>query len=222
MLKFPDNNWKDFFIIESQKPYFLQLLEFLKNRMEQGAIIYPAIENIFNCFRLTDKNNVKIVILGQDPYHQCGQAMGLSFSVPVGVKIPPSLQNIYKEITTDLQRNTHNIGGDLTPWAKSGVLLLNSLLTVEDSHPMAHKDKGWEIFTNNVIAEINNNGAPCVFMLWGNPAKTKLPLIDRSKHLVLTAAHPSPLSAYNGFFGCKHFSIANEFLSQMNITPISW
>lgn len=218
----PNNGWAEFFRKELEKDYFKGLVDFLKERYASGAEIYPPRENIFNCFRLTDRKDVKVVILGQDPYHQPNQAMGLSFSVPSGIKIPPSLVNILKEIRSDLGRQSHISGGDLTDWAKQGVLLLNSLLTVEKSSPMAHKGRGWETFTDNVIKEIGCGNVPCVFMLWGRPAASKAAFIDRSKHLVLTAPHPSPLSASSGFFGCKHFSAANDFLAQMDITPVSW
>lgn len=222
MFDFPQNGWKSFFDGQIAQPYFSALTSALKSRIDSGAVVYPPCEKIFNCFRLTDFSDLKIIIIGQDPYHQPNQAMGLSFSVPEGVKIPPSLENIYKEITTDLGRPSHNIGGDLTPWAKQGVLLLNNQLTVEQGKPMSHKNLGWETFTYAVISEISKNASPCVFMLWGKPAQSKIPLIDKSRHLVLTAPHPSPLSAYSGFFGCKHFSLANDFLVMHGITPVSW
>lgn len=219
---FPGNGWRFFFGTESKKEYFRRLEDFLRSRYDERAVIYPPKEKVFECFRLTDRKDVKVVILGQDPYHQPMQAMGLSFSVPDGVKVPPSLVNIFKEIRSDLGREPHIENGDLRPWAEQGVLLLNSLLTVEKGSPMAHKGRGWETFTDNVIKEIGRGDVPCVFLLWGRPAAAKSVYIDRSKHLVLTAAHPSPLSAYSGFFGCRHFSAANDFLAQMGIAPISW
>ena len=218
----PGNGWNDFFIQETSKPYFKELELFVKERINAGATVYPPLENVFNCFRHTDRENVKVVILGQDPYHQPGQAMGLSFSVPEGVKVPPSLVNIFKEINSDTGEPSVIKGGDLTPWAKSGVLLLNSLLTVERSQPMSHKGKGWETFTDTVIKEISQGEIPCVFMLWGRPAMSKIPLIDGKKHLILSTVHPSPLSAYGGFFGCRHFSRANEFLAAKGISPVKW
>ncbi len=222
LFNFPENGWKDFFERETGKEYFRRLEDFLRGRSKENAVIFPPREKVFECFRLTDRNDVKVVILGQDPYHQPGQAMGLSFSVPEGVPVPPSLVNIFKEIRSDLKRDSHIKGGDLRPWAEQGVLLLNSLLTVERSKPMAHKGRGWETFTDNVIKEIGRGDVPCVFLLWGKPAASKASLIDKSKHLVLISAHPSPLSAYNGFFGCRHFSATNDFLAEMGRTPISW
>lgn len=222
LFSFPENGWGEFFARETRKEYFANLTDFLRARYSEGAEIYPPKEKVFECFRLTDRKDVKVVILGQDPYHQPMQAMGLSFSVPDGVKVPPSLVNIFKEIRSDLGREPHIENGDLRPWAEQGVLLLNSLLTVEKGSPMAHKGRGWETFTDNVIKEIGRGDVPCVFLLWGRPAAAKSVYIDRSKHLVLTAAHPSPLSAYSGFFGCRHFSAANDFLAQMGIAPISW
>lgn len=222
MFNIPQNDWQAFFEKEMRKSYFSGLCAELKKRYDRGDTIFPPREKIFSCFFLTDLNNVKVVILGQDPYHQPGQAMGLSFSVPENVKIPPSLENIYKEIRSDLGRMTHNTSGDLTRWAREGVLLLNNQLTVEKNKPMSHNGIGWETFTENAIKEISDNAPPCVFLLWGRPAQAKLPLINKSRHLVLTAPHPSPLSASTGFFGCKHFSVANDFLAMHGITPVSW
>jgi uracil-DNA glycosylase len=184
-------------------------------------LIYPDARNVYEAFRLTPFDQVKVVILGQDPYHQPGQAHGLSFSVQSGVKLPPSLRNIYKELQSDLdiQPATH---GNLTAWAKQGVLLLNAVLTVPDSQANAHKGKGWEALTDATIAALNEKETPVVFILWGNSAKAKRTLIDERKHFVLTSAHPSPLSASRGFFGSKPFSQTNDLLESSGQTPIDW
>ncbi|RPA56944.1 uracil-DNA glycosylase [Aerococcus agrisoli] len=183
--------------------------------------IYPDASNIYEAFRLTPFDQVKVVILGQDPYHQPGQAHGLSFSVQKGVKIPPSLRNIYKELQNDLAIEPAN-HGNLTSWAEQGVLLLNAVLTVPDSQANAHKGKGWEVLTDAAITALNGKETPVVFILWGNSAKEKRTLIDESKHFVLTSVHPSPLSASRGFFGSKPFSQANELLVSSGQTPIDW
>jgi uracil-DNA glycosylase len=200
--------------------WFKKMLDELKT-MQQSIPIYPPKEDWFKALVLTPFEKVKCVIIGQDPYHQKGQAMGLAFSVHKGIKIPPSLKNIYKELESDLGINTPN-HGDLTAWAKEGVLLLNTTLTVEDSKPMSHKNLGWERFTDAIIHALNQKKTPVVYMLWGNHAKSKEALIDTSKHLVLKAAHPSPLSAYHGFFGCKHFSKTNAFLINHKMSPINF
>jgi uracil-DNA glycosylase len=183
--------------------------------------IFPLKENIFNALKLTDYDNVKVVIMGQDPYHGEGEAHGLSFSVQKGIKIPPSLQNIYKELNNDLgiPPKEH---GELTGWAKQGVLLLNSVLTVEKDKPSSHKGMGWELFTDYVIKKLNTKDDPIVFILWGNFAKSKKKYITNPKHLVIESAHPSPFSAYNGFFGSKPFSKANDFLIKNKKEPIDW
>ena len=214
------NGWKDFIDDEISKDYFKNLKEFIVNEYNTKDV-YPKKGDIFKCFELTDFSNVKVVILGQDPYHQVNQAHGLCFSVNKGIKVPPSLVNIYKEINNDLgiEIPSH---GNLTKWANEGVLLLNTIMTVVDSKPMAHKNKGWEIFTDRVIKKLNDDDTPKVFMLWGGPSRSKKSLIDNPRHLVLETVHPSPLSAYNGFFGCKHFSKANEFLKQNGRAPIDW
>ena len=184
-------------------------------------MIYPHQNLIFNAFEQCLLEEIKVVIIGQDPYHGAGQANGLAFSVNVGQKIPPSLRNIYKELKDDVgfEIPTH---GDLTAWAKQGVLLLNSVMTVEEGKPGSHQNKGWETFTDTVINKISGENNGIIFLLWGNYAKSKMELIDASKHYVLTAAHPSPLSAYQGFFHCKHFSKTNEYLLQQGKKPISW
>lgn len=215
-----NNGWKGFFEEETKKEYFLNLERFLFKEY-QNTKVYPSRENLFNCFRLTNLEDVKVVILGQDPYHQPSQAHGLAFSVQKGVKIPPSLRNIFKEINNDTGAIIPS-HGDLTYLAKQGVLLLNTILTVEDSKPLSHQNKGWEIFTNRVIDKLNSSKQPIVFLLWGNNSRKKKELITNKGHLVLEAPHPSPLSSYHGFFGCKHFSRVNEFLIKNNLKPIDW
>ncbi|MCZ2720821.1 uracil-DNA glycosylase [Marinomonas sp. 15G1-11] len=197
------------------------LFDFLKSRKSEGGIIYPQESDVFAAFNLTEFNKVKVVVLGQDPYHGPQQAHGLSFSVLPSVKIPPSLVNIYKELESDLGIQPVN-HGCLIPWAQQGVLLLNSVLTVEAGQPNSHKGKGWEAFTDAVIALINNQHEHVVFILWGAYAQKKGKKIDRNKHLVLESVHPSPLSVYRGFFGCQHFSKTNEYLKYHNQDPIHW
>lgn len=206
------NGWDGLFKQEFAKPYFIQLKQFL---VEEYATkrIYPPKRLILNAFDNTSYDDVNVVILGQDPYYNPGQAMGMSFSVPPGVLPPMSLVNIFKEIQDDLGYPTSIVGGDLTPWARQGVLLLNTALTVEGGKPNSHKGKGWETFTDEVIKYLNARERGVVFMLWGRNAFAKKQLITNPQHLVLTAAHPSPLSAYNGFFGCGHFSKANDYLA---------
>ena len=205
---------------EKQKDYFKQLARFVNSRYS-NSIVYPPKEKLFACLKTCDMNNVKVVILGQDPYHQKGQAMGLSFSVPRGIKVPPSLINIYQELHDDLGIAIPK-HGDLSTWAKQGVLLLNTVLSVEDSNPNCHRGKGWELFSDRLMRELNNYNQPLVFLLWGKPAQEKARLINNPKHLLLKTVHPSPLSAYRGFFGCKHFSQANAFLQKNGRTPIDW
>ena len=214
------NGWDELFKREFAKPYFIELKKFL---VEQYATkrVYPPKHLILNAFDQTAYDDVNVVILGQDPYYNAGQAMGMSFSVPQGVLAPMSLVNIFKEILDDLGHPTSITGGDLTPWARQGVLLLNTVLTVEDGKPNSHQNKGWEIFTDEVIKHLNNRERGMVFMLWGRNAYAKKQLITSPQHLVLTAAHPSPLSARNGFFGCGHFSKANEFLEKQ-YREIKW
>ncbi|MBR1925950.1 MAG: uracil-DNA glycosylase [Clostridia bacterium] len=183
--------------------------------------IYPSAEHIFNAINFVPYNSVKVVIIGQDPYHEPNQAMGLSFSVPKSADIPPSLQNIYKELNSDLGCYIPK-HGDLTSWARQGVLLLNSVLTVRRGQANSHKNKGWEQITSKIIEKLNEREQPIVFMLWGRNAQEIGANINKNKHLVLTAPHPSPLSAYSGFFGCRHFSKANKFLEEHNIEPIDW
>ena len=214
------NGWDQLFISEFAKPYFVQLKRFL---VEEYATkrIYPPKRLILNAFDHTAYQDVNVVILGQDPYYNPGQAMGMSFSVPQGVAVPKSLVNIFEEIRTDLGRPSAICNGDLTPWAEQGVLLLNTVLTVEEGKPNSHQNKGWETFTDAVIAHLNDRPRGMVFMLWGRNAYAKKQLITNPQHLVLTAAHPSPLSAYAGFFGCRHFSRANEFLAKQG-REVTW
>lgn len=219
MIKF-NNNWDCLLKDEFEKPYYLNLRKFLVNEYKTQTI-HPNMNDIFNALKLTDYKDVKVVILGQDPYHQPGQAHGLAFSVKKGIKPPPSLQNIYKEIHAEYGFPISD-SGDLTYWAQQGVLLLNTVLTVRDSQPNSHKGMGWEIFTDDIIAMLNARPEPIVFMLWGANAKAKTKLITNPIHLILTSAHPSPLSAYNGFFGNGHFKKANDFLKANNINEIDW
>ncbi|MGN0604996.1 MAG: uracil-DNA glycosylase [Oscillospiraceae bacterium] len=216
-----ENEWDELLKDEFQKPYYLELRKFLITEYKTQKI-YPNMYNIFNALKYTTYSNVKVVIIGQDPYHGENQAHGLSFSVQRGVQPPPSLVNIFKEIQTDVGINNLGKHGDLTKWAEQGVLLLNTVLTVRAGQANSHKNRGWEKFTDSVIKLLNQREQPVVFMLWGNNAKSKSAYITNPKHLVLRAAHPSPLSAYNGFFGCHHFSKANEFLRQNGMTEIDW
>lgn len=214
-------SWKKVLTPLFEKPYFTQITNHLKTEKELNRTIYPKGSLIFNAFNQTPFNEVKVVILGQDPYHQPGQAMGLSFSVPDGVKIPPSLQNIYKELNKDIGMPIPTTG-NLTKWAAQGVLLLNSALTVRANEPGSHSKIGWMDFTNDIIKIISAQQNNVVFILWGNFAHQKQLMIDATKHKILKAAHPSPLSAHNGFFGTKHFSSANQYLSSHHKNPIDW
>lgn len=213
-------NWNNIIKKERNKEYFIKLQSFLDNEYKTKKI-YPLKENLFHCFNITEFNKVKVVIIGQDPYHGPNQAHGFCFSVQKGCKIPPSLVNIYKEIASDIKCSIP-IHGDLTTWAQQGVLLLNTIMSVEDSKPLSHFNIGWETFTDLVIKELNEDNQPKVFILWGNNSKKKKNLINNKKHLILEAPHPSPLSSYRGFFGCKHFSKANIFLNSNNLEPINW
>lgn len=219
-MKFFGNSWDEVLEEEFQKPYFKELLEKVDEEY-QHRTIYPPQNKIFSALKLCDYQDVKVVILGQDPYHGAGQAHGLAFSVMPPTPAPPSLVNIFKELNADLGVTPPN-HGCLISWAKQGVLLLNTTLTVRDGQPNSHAGLGWQTFTDAVIQKINNLEKPVVFLLWGANAKSKLKLIDQSRHLVLCSAHPSPLSAYNGFFGCKHFSKANKFLKEQGGEPINW
>ena len=203
-----------------KKEYFQNLINFLNLQAREKKIIYPPRGQWFKAFELTQFKDVKVVILGQDPYHNPEQAQGMSFSVPKGVSLPPSLKNIFQEIQSDLGIN--NQSGDLTSWAKQGVLLLNSVLTVEKNQPASHAGKGWEKFTDYVIELINKEKENVVFMLWGAYAQKKALNIDSNRHLILESPHPSPFSAHKGFFGCQHFSKTNNYLKINNIDPINW
>ena len=214
------NGWDELFKEEFAKPYFKQLKQFLIERYA-AVNVYPPKRLMLNAFDNTAYDDVNVVILGQDPYYNPGQAMGMSFSVPDGVMPPMSLVNIFKEIKDDTGKDSCIVGGNLIPWARQGVLLLNTVLTVEQGKPNSHQGKGWEIFTDRVIKHLNDRERGMVFLLWGRNAYAKKQLITNPQHLVLTAAHPSPLSAYNGFFGCGHFSKANEYLKLQN-REIRW
>ncbi|MBQ7222131.1 MAG: uracil-DNA glycosylase [Bacteroidales bacterium] len=213
-------SWKKVLADEFEKPYFSSLAQYLHDEKRAGKTIYPPGRLIFNAFNLTPFDKVKVVILGQDPYHGPGQAEGLSFSVPHGIATPPSLQNIYKEIENDLGVPVRK-DGSLESWAKQGVFLLNAILTVRAAQPTSHSKIGWETFTDAVIKVISDNKTGVVFLLWGNYARSKKDLIDDSKHYILEAAHPSPL-ARGAFFGCKHFSKTNEILINNGMEPINW
>ncbi|MFY4808837.1 uracil-DNA glycosylase [Aliarcobacter butzleri] len=213
--------WKDIIENEEQKPYYGKLKEEIDKRYE-NSIVFPEKQNIFKAFSLTKFEDLKVVILGQDPYHGFGQAQGLSFSTPSNIKNPPSMVNILKEINDDLGKKSVCEDGDLTPWAKQGIMLLNTILTVEQGLAKSHHNLGWEIFTDNIIKYISDNKENVIFLLWGSPAISKTKLIDKNKHFILTAPHPSPLSVYRGFYGCKHFSKTNEILKKLNKEEIIW
>lgn len=214
------NDWDEILKEEFNKDYYIKLRNFLKEEYKNQTI-YPDMYNIFNALKYTAYKDVKAVILGQDPYHEPNQAHGLCFSVQKGVIPPPSLKNIYKEINSELgiAPPSH---GELTKWAKQGILLLNTVLTVRKGQANSHKNKGWETFTDNIIKKVNEKDSPVVFILWGANAKQKIPFITNPIHKILTSAHPSPLSAYNGFFGCGHFAKTNEFLKEIGKEPIDW
>ncbi len=215
------NDWADALKPEYKKPYYRDLYNKINEEYANGRTIYPPADEIFNAFHLTPLSEVKCVIIGQDPYHGEGQAHGLCFSVRPQVDIPPSLVNIYKELNDDLGCYVPN-NGYLVKWAKQGVLLLNSVLTVRAHQAFSHQGLGWEQFTDAVINILNEQDRPIVFLLWGKPAQQKAAKLNNSNHLILKAPHPSPLSAYRGFFGCKHFSMANEFLQEHGLEPIDW
>lgn len=215
------NDWSLALKDEFNKPYYRDLYRFVKEEYST-KVVYPPADDIFNALHLTPLKDVKVLILGQDPYHNEHQAHGLSFSVlPDQKDIPPSLQNIYKELQEDLGCYIPN-NGYLKKWADQGVLMLNTVLTVRAHEPNSHQGRGWENFTDAIIQAVNQKDEPVVYMLWGRPAQSKIPMLTNPKHLILKAPHPSPLSAYRGFFGCKHFSRCNEFLSQNGLEPIDW
>ncbi|MBO0637290.1 uracil-DNA glycosylase [Pantoea agglomerans] len=214
--------WHDVLAEEKEKPYFIETLKQVADQRAAGVTVYPPQKDVFSAFRLTELGDVNVVILGQDPYHGPHQAHGLAFSVLPGVQVPPSLQNIYKELMQDIpgfQKPNH---GFLERWAKQGVMLLNTVLTVEAGKAHSHARFGWETFTDNVIAAINQHCQGVIFLLWGSHAQKKGSIIDRQRHHVLQAPHPSPLSAHRGFFGCKHFSTTNELLSAASKKPVDW
>ena len=214
-------SWREVLGVELEQPYMAELRSFLVSEVGAGRRFYPPADRVFNALALTPLDAVRAVILGQDPYHGAGQAMGLCFSVPEGVRPPPSLQNIHAELETDLgvPRPTT---GDLTPWAERGVLLLNAVLTVSPGRPASHAGKGWERFTDRAIRELSERREGIVFLLWGRYAQQKGAVVDTTRHHVLTAAHPSPFSASNGFFGCRHFSRTNELLVASGREPLEW
>lgn len=214
--------WQQAIGIEKKQAYFLNILAAVRAEREQGQIIYPAASDVFNAFKYTQFSDVKVVILGQDPYHNVGQAHGLAFSVQKGMAIPPSLINIYKELSQDIVGFYIPKHGCLIDWTKQGVFLLNTVLTVRAHQAHSHAYLGWEQFTDRVIAQLNEHREGLVFMLWGAHAQKKGKLIDENKHLVLKAVHPSPLSAYRGFFGCRHFSQANAYLRKNGHMEIDW
>ncbi|EJK2115989.1 uracil-DNA glycosylase [Vibrio navarrensis] len=214
--------WNDVIGAEKQQAYFQQTLSFVDAERQAGKVIYPPAKDVFNAFRFTEFNQVKVVILGQDPYHGPNQAHGLCFSVLPGIKPPPSLVNMYKELAQDIEGFQIPAHGFLQSWAEQGVLLLNTVLTVEQGKAHSHATSGWEVFTDRVIEAINQHQQGVVFLLWGSHAQKKGHFIDRNKHYVLAAPHPSPLSAHRGFLGCRHFSQTNQLLSQQGKTPIHW
>ena len=214
-----NKKWDKVLEEEFKKEYFKKLGIFVKNEYK-NKIVFPNYENIFDALRFTDYDEVKVVVLGQDPYHGLGEAHGLSFSVRENVKMPPSLQNIFKELYNDL--GIKRTKSDLTDWAKEGVLLLNSIMTVEKDKPLSHKNKGWEIFTDTIISKLNEREEPVIFLLWGSFARCKKELITNKRHKIIESVHPSPLSANRGFFGSKPFSKINNYLKEMNKEEIKW
>lgn len=214
-------SWDEILTLEKSKAYYKDLEKKIDKKYETTKV-FPPKQKIFNAFKETKLEDLKVVILGQDPYHKEGQAHGLAFSTPKNIKNPPSMQNILKEIKEDLTKESSCQDGDLTPWAKQGVLLLNTILTVEESKAKSHHKLGWELFTDNIIKYISQNCENVVFLLWGAPSISKSKLIDESKHYILSSPHPSPLSAYRGFFGSKHFSKTNEILKSNGKMPIKW
>ena len=215
------NDWLPAVQAEFRKPYYKELYTFVREEYATH-VCYPPADEIFNAFHFTPLHEVKVVILGQDPYHNVHQAQGLCFSVPADQpEIPPSLQNIYQELHDDLGCRIPN-NGNLEKWAKQGVLLLNTVLTVRAHQPNSHRDHGWEYFTDAVIKAVDEQDRPIVYLLWGRPAQSKAAMLHNPKHLILTAPHPSPLSAYRGFFGCRHFSQANRFLEKSGVSPVDW
>ena len=220
-MEFVDNDWRPLLAAEFGESYMKELESFLDGAYASGTV-YPPRDQLFEAFRLTPYEEVKVVILGQDPYHGPRQAHGLSFSVGEGIALPPSLRNIFKELEADLKVQTSEKGGNLAGWARQGVLLLNTTLTVEGGKPLAHAKKGWEKFTDKVLQLVNEKEQPVVFILWGKHAQKKGDFLDRGKHLVLESVHPSPLSARRGFFGSRPFSQTNDFLANHGVSPVDW
>ena len=217
-----EKSWLKELDAEFEKSYMKDLKTFLQHEKQKGITVYPKGSEVFKALDHTPFDKVKVVILGQDPYHGQGQAHGLSFSVQKGVTVPPSLKNIYKELVTDIEGFSTPSHGNLTKWADEGVLLLNATLTVRAHEAGSHQGKGWEIFTDKIISQLSEHRKGLVFLLWGRYAQNKSTLIDQTKHTILTAAHPSPFSAYNGFFGCRHFSKANAILEKQGVSAIDW
>ncbi len=220
-------HWQQLINQQQQQAYFQHLTQEIEQQRQQGEVIFPQPDDVFNAFRFCDLPDIKLVILGQDPYHGTGsvdqpQAHGLAFSVNFGIKVPPSLVNIYKELSTDIEGFTPPNHGNLTAWAQQGVLLLNTVLTVKQGEAHSHAKLGWQQFTEQVIAKLSAENTGCVFILWGSHAQSKVKLINANKHCVLTGSHPSPLSAYRGFFGSRPFSKANAWLTKQQKTPIDW
>ncbi len=220
-----ETSWKEALAAEFDKPYMQRLRHFLQQEKEARKVIYPRGDHIFHALDLTPLPDVKVVVIGQDPYHGPRQAHGLCFSVQPGVRLPPSLENIFQEINDDLGDPGHRLGGSrgcLTPWARQGVLLLNAVLTVERGRANSHQGQGWETFTDEIVNVLNTGRDGLVFLLWGSYAQRKGAIVDRTRHRVLTAPHPSPLAAHRGFFGCRHFSQANAYLEGRGVAPIDW
>ncbi|MCG9631877.1 uracil-DNA glycosylase [Vibrio sp. Isolate30] len=214
--------WQDIIRQQQSQPYFQQINDFVEQQRRDGKVVYPPENQVFSAFDMTPFEDVRVVILGQDPYHGAQQAHGLAFSVLPGVKIPPSLRNMYKELADDIEGFEAPTHGYLESWAQQGVLMLNTVLTVEEGKAHSHAKCGWETFTDHIIAQLNERAEPIVFLLWGAHAQKKGQAIDEKKHFVLSAPHPSPLSARRGFFGCKHFSQTNELLKSQNLPAIDW
>ncbi len=214
--------WQDIIRQQQSQPYFEQINDFVEQQRRDGKVVYPPENQVFSAFDITPFEDVRVVILGQDPYHGAQQAHGLAFSVLPGVKIPPSLRNMYKELADDIEGFEAPTHGYLESWAQQGVLMLNTVLTVEEGKAHSHAKCGWETFTDHIIAQLNERAEPIVFLLWGAHAQKKGQAIDENKHFVLSAPHPSPLSARRGFFGCKHFSQTNELLKSQNLPAIDW
>lgn len=214
--------WKHILKEEKKKQYFIKILNYLESMKRLGKIVYPKKKDVFNAFRYTEFSKIKVVILGQDPYHGKGQANGLAFSVSLGIKLPPTLINIYKELKNDVQNFQFPKHGYLIKWAEQGVFLLNSILTVEKNKAFSHSKIGWESFTDQVISKISKYRFGIIFLLWGQYAKKKINLINKKKHFIFCSSHPSPLSAHKGFIGCAHFSKVNKMLIRQNLRPIDW